>query len=42
MQVKLTDFGVYYRQEDVDALVASLKNGASNPDFSNPEARQGF
>jgi adenine-specific DNA-methyltransferase len=29
VQVKLTDFGVYYRQEDVDALVASLKNGAS-------------
>ena len=28
-QVKLTDFGVYYRQEDVNALVASLKNGAS-------------
>jgi adenine-specific DNA-methyltransferase len=29
VQVKLTDFGVYYRQEDVDALVAGLKNGAS-------------
>jgi adenine-specific DNA-methyltransferase len=29
VQVKLTDFGVYYRQEDVDALVASLKNGGS-------------
>jgi adenine-specific DNA-methyltransferase len=29
VRVKLTDFGVYYRQEDVDALVASLKNGAS-------------
>jgi hypothetical protein len=29
VQVKLTDFGVYYRQEDVDALVVSLKNGAA-------------
>jgi hypothetical protein len=29
VRVKLTDFGVYYRQEDVDALVAGLKNGAS-------------
>jgi adenine-specific DNA-methyltransferase len=29
VRVKVTDFGVYYRQEDVDALVASLKNGAS-------------
>jgi DNA modification methylase len=29
VQVKLADFGVYYRQEDVDALVAGLKNGAS-------------
>ena len=29
VQVKLTDFGVYYRQEDVDALVAVLKNGVS-------------
>jgi adenine-specific DNA-methyltransferase len=27
--VKLKDFGVYYRQEDVDALVSSMKTGAS-------------
>ncbi len=27
--VKLRDFGVYYRQEDVDALVSSMKNGVS-------------
>ena len=27
--VKLKDFGVYYRQEDIDALVSSMKNGAS-------------
>jgi len=27
--VKLADFGVYYRQEDVDALVAEMKNGGS-------------
>lgn len=27
--VRLRDFGVYYRQEDVDALVASMKNGGS-------------
>ena len=25
--VKLKDFGVYYRQEDIDALVSSMKNG---------------
>jgi adenine-specific DNA-methyltransferase len=27
--VSLKDFGVYYRQEDIDALVSSMKNGAS-------------
>ena len=27
--VKLKDFGVYYRQDDVDALVAGMKNGGS-------------
>ena len=27
--VKLKDFGVYYRQEDVDALISSMKNGGS-------------
>jgi len=27
--VKLKDFGVYYRQEDIDALVSTMKNGAS-------------
>lgn len=27
--VKLKDFGVYYRQEDIEALVADMKNGAS-------------
>jgi DNA modification methylase len=27
--VKLKDFGVYYRQEDVDSLVSSMKDGAS-------------
>ena len=27
--VKLTDFGVYYRQEDVDALAGDLKNGGT-------------
>lgn len=27
--VKLKDFGVYYRQEDIDALVSSMKNGGS-------------
>jgi DNA modification methylase len=27
--VKLKDFGVYYRQEDIDALASSMKNGAS-------------
>lgn len=27
--VKLKDFGVYYRQEDIDDLVSSMKNGAS-------------
>jgi hypothetical protein len=27
--VKLKDFGVYYRQDDVDALGAEMKNGAS-------------
>jgi len=26
--VKLSDFGVYYRQEDIDILVSSMKNGA--------------
>jgi hypothetical protein len=28
-RVKLKDFGVYYRQEDIDALVSSMKNGGS-------------
>src|SRR5208337_561779 len=27
--VKLKDFGVYYRQEDIDALASAMKNGAS-------------
>jgi adenine-specific DNA-methyltransferase len=27
--VKLKDFGVYYRQEDIDALTSSMKNGVS-------------
>ena len=27
--VKLKDFGVYYRQEDIDGLLSSMKNGAS-------------
>ena len=27
--VKLKDFGVYYRQDDVDALIESMKNGGS-------------
>ena len=27
--VKLKDFGVYYRQEDIDALTSTMKNGAS-------------
>lgn len=27
--VKLKDFGVYYRQEDIEALVSSMKNGGS-------------
>lgn len=27
--VRLKDFGVYYRQEDVDALAAAMKNGGS-------------
>ena len=27
--VKLKDFGVYYRQDDIDALVAGMKNGGS-------------
>jgi DNA modification methylase len=27
--VKLKDFGIYYRQEDIDALTATMKNGAS-------------
>jgi hypothetical protein len=29
VSVKLKDFGVYYRQEDVDALVFGMKNGGS-------------
>ena len=29
MNVKLKDFGVYYRQEDIDALASTMKNGAS-------------
>ena len=29
MSVKLKDFGVYYRQDDIDALTAEMKAGAS-------------
>jgi len=29
LTVKLTDFGVFYRQEDAEAILAELKNGAS-------------
>ena len=29
IKVKLKDFGVYYRQEDVDALVSDMKGGGS-------------
>jgi adenine-specific DNA-methyltransferase len=28
--VKLKNFGVYYRQEDIDALVSSMKNGGAS------------
>ena len=29
INVKLKDFGVYYRQEDIDTLASTMKNGAS-------------
>ena len=33
--VKLKDFGVYYRQDDIDALVASMKSGGSKVTVEN-------
>ena len=39
--VKLKDFGVYYRQEDIDALVSSMKNGGVEGDGRCRPGRQG-
>jgi adenine-specific DNA-methyltransferase len=33
--VRLKDFGVFYRQEDVDALLAEMRNGASKVTVDN-------